>query len=585
MKKIAIIATALVGVIAFSACKKSFLDIKPQGVLDEATLSTEKGINKLLLAAYAMLDGHDGALNLGGEWGSGASNFVFAGMGGGEANKGSDPGDQENNMKNVIRHEYTPTNGALNDRWKALYEGIKRSNTALEVLTKAGSAVSAAGQKNIAGQARFLRAWYHFQARITYGKVPYLDEKIDNDLALGLVQGVANDADIFPKIVEDAKFAWENLPAAQDAKGRINKWSAGALYGKILMFTKDFTTAKTVLTDVVNNGTTPLGVKYDLNTNYDDNFNVDFDNNKESVFAFQSSSNDNAGARNGNWGDLLNTPSATGGGGAGFYTPTYFFANTFKTDAAGLPVANPQNTEVYDPFAQAGFTKYAGSVDPRLDWTIGRDGIPYYDWGTYLTSWPRDKSAGPYGGKKTMIRASQVATTHDASIWYTGGGTALNLNLLRFSDVILLLAEAEIEAAGGSLANATTLINRVRTRAQNTRKVKTYIDPTKPALGFTNVDADNYNVSPYPATFASQAAARTALRLERQLELGMEGQRFFDLVRWGIASTELTAYYNYESPMPYQVILKPKPSYDPAKADYYAIPQQQIDLSNGFIKP
>lgn len=573
MKKLAIITTAFIGIAVFYACKKSFLEVTPQGVLDETTLSSEKGINKLLLAAYSMLDGHDGALNLGGEWGSGASNFVFGGMGGGEANKGSDPGDQENNMKNVLRHEYTPTNGALNDRWKALYEGVKRSNTVLQLLTKVGSGVGTDAQKNIAGQARFLRAWYHFQARITYGKVCYMDEIIDVDLALGTIKGVANDVDIFPKIVEDAKFAWENLPASQDAVGRANKWVAGALYGKILMFTKDYATAKTILTDVVNNGTNPLGVKFDLNDNYDDNFNLAFDNNKESVFAFQASSQDNASARNANWGDLLNTPSATGGGGAGFYTPTYFFANKFKTDAAGLPVANPQNTELFDPFAQAGFTRYSGNVDVRLDWTIGRDGVPFYDWGTYLTSWPRDKSAGPYAGKKTMIRQSQVAGTHDASIWFVGGGTALNLNLIRFSDVILLLAEAEIEAPGGSLANAFALVNRVRTRAQNSRTVT-----------FTAANGTPLTRA-YTVTFASQAAARDAVRLERQLELGMEGHRFFDLVRWGIASTELTAFYNYESPMPYQVLLKPKPVYDAAKADYYAIPQQQIDLSNGFIKP
>lgn len=578
--KIALTLTLIGGVYA---CKKSFLDVTPQGVLDEATLSSEKGINKLLLAAYAMLDGHDGGLGLGGEWGSGGSNFVFGGMGGGVANKGSDPGDQENNMKNVIRHEYTPTNGALNDRWKALYEGVKRSNTVLEVLAKASDAVGAGAQKNLAGQARFLRAWYHFQARITYGKVPYIDEQTDIDLASGTIDGVANDVDIFPNIVEDAKFAWENLPEAQDAIGRINKWVAGALYGKVLMFTKDFATAKTVLTDVVNNGKNPLGVKFDLNTNFDDNFNLDFDNSKESVFAFQSSSLDNASARNGNWGDLLNTPSATGGGGAGFYTPTYFFANTYKTDAAGLPVANPEDNQVYDPFSQAGLTKYTGNVDTRLDWTIGRDGIPFYDWGTYLTSWPRDKSAGPYAGKKTMIRKSQVAGTHDASIWFVAGGTALNLNLIRFSDVILLLAEAEIET--GSLTNAFDLINRVRIRAQNSRKVKTYVDLADPAKGFTNVDADKYSVSPYLTVFASQGAAQKAVRLERLLELGMEGHRFFDLVRWGIATDELTAFYNYESPMPYQVLLKPKPTFDPVKNSYYAIPQQQIDLSNGFIKP
>lgn len=569
--KISKLFLALAVVFVFFACKKSFLEVSPNGVLDEATLSSEKGINKLLLSAYAMLDGHDGALNLGGEWGSGGSNFLYGGIGGGEANKGSDPGDQGPNMTPVQRHDITSNNGATNDRWKAIYEGVKRTNTVLELLAKVTS-INDASRKNIAGQARALRAWYHFQARIIFGKACYLDEQIDLDLAAGTIPSVTNQTDIFPKIVEDAKWAWDNLPATQDAVGRINKWVAGAIYGKILLFTKDFATAKTVLNDVVANGANPLGVKFDLLANYDDNFNLAFDNNKESVLAFQASSLDNASARNGNWGDLLNTPSATGGGGAGFFCPTQYFVNQFKTTAAGLPVASPQNNQLMDPFGEPGATRYTGTVDVRLDWTVGRDQVPFHDWGTYLTTWPRDKSAGPYAGKKTMIRQSQVASTHDASIWFVGGGTALNLNLIRFSDVILMAAEAEIEA--GSLANAFTLINRVRTRAQNSRTV--VYDPTISGTPKT---------APYTVAFATQAEARTAVRLERALELGMEGWRFFDLVRWGIAATELTAYYNYESPLAYQVILKPKPTYASPANDYYPVPQQQIDLSHGFIKP
>lgn len=566
----AIIVVPIVAIAMF-ACKKSFLEVAPQGVLDEATLSSEKGVNKLLLAAYAMLDGHDGALNLGGEWGSGGSNFLYGSIGGGEANKGSDPADQGPNMTGIQRHDAISTNGALNDRWKAIYEGVKRTNTVLQVLAKVTD-ISDASRKNIAGQARALRAWYHFQARITFGKACYLDEKIDADLSAGLIPGVANNVEIFPKIVEDAKFAYENCLATMDGKGRINKFVAGAIYGKILLFTKDFNTAKTVLTDVVNNGTTAEGVKFDLNTNYDDNFNIDFDNSKESVFSFQASSQDNAGARNGNWGDLLNTPSATGGGGAGFFTPTNFFTNKFKTDATGLPVANPDNTQVMDPFGSAAFSRYAGNVDTRLDWTVGRDGVPFHDWGTYLTTWPRDASAGPYAGKKTMIRQSQVAATHDASIWFVGGGTALNLNLIRFSDVILMLAEAEVEA--GSLTTAFNLVNRIRTRAQNSRIVVFSATSGTPMT------------RPYTTVFASQAAGRTAVRLERLLELGMEGHRFFDLVRWGTAGTEIPAYYAYETTFPYQVLLKnPVATFSSPAKDYYPIPQQQIDLSNGLITP
>lgn len=556
-------------IVALIACKKSFLDVTPVGVLDETTLSTEKGVNKLLIAAYAMLDAHDGDINLGGEWGSGASNFLYGSIGGGEANKGSSPGDQASNMTPIQRHDATSVNGALNDRWKSIYEGVKRCNTALEVLENVDG-ISDSTRKNLAGQARFLRAWYHFQARIIYGKVPYLDEKTDVDLTKGVIGGVANDAEIYPKILEDVKYAWENLPELQDAVGRVNKWVAGALYGKILMFSKDFNTAKTILTDVVDNGKNPLGVKFDLNQNYYDNFNVDFDNSKESVFSFQSSSLDNAGARNGNWGDLLNTPAATGGGGAGFFTPTQWFVNHFKTDANGLPVANPQNNEVMDPFQQANLTRYSDNVDVRLDWTVGRDGVPFHDWGTYLTSWPRERSAGPYAGKKTMIFQSQVGATHDASVWYVAGGTALNLNLIRFSDVLLLLAEAEAEV--GSLTNAFNLVNRVRARAQNSSTVA-----VPPAYGkpFTR---------PYTTPFANQDDARAKIRLERLLELGMEGHRFFDLVRWGIAESELNAYYNYESAFEYQVLLKPKPTFT-ADKNYYPIPQRQIDLSNGFLKP
>ncbi len=563
------ITLIIVAAIGFHACNKGFLDVSPVGVLDEATLSSEKGVDKLLISAYAMLDGHDGGLNLGGEWGSGGSNFLYGGIGGGEANKGSDPGDQGPNMTPVQRHEATSTNGALNDRWKAIYEGVKRTNVVLQVLAKVDG-ITDASRRNLEGQARFLRAWYHFQAKITWNKVPYLDEKIDADLASGAIEGVSNDADIWPNIITDIKFAYDNLPEIQNGVGRANKWNAGALYGKMLLFTKDFATAKTVLAAVVANGKNPVGVKFGLMDNYDDNFNLTFDNNKESVFAFQASSQDNASARNSNWGDLLNLP-ATGPGGAGFYCPTYYFTNHFKTNANGLPLANPQNNVVLDPAGQAGLSQYNGNVDSRLDWTVGRNQVPYLDWGTYLTSWTRDLSAGPFGAKKTCIRQSQVGETHDASIWFAAGGAALNLNLMRFSEVLLMLAEAEIES--GSLQNAYTLINQVRTRAANSRK-----ETVPAAVGTVNVKA-------YTTPFASKDDATKALRLERLLELGLEGHRFFDLVRWGISGTEMNAYYNYEAPLPYQVLLKPKPTFDPAKNNYYPIPQQQIDLSKGFIKP
>jgi starch-binding outer membrane protein, SusD/RagB family len=564
----------------FYACKKSFLEIKPQGALDQATLSSEKGINKVLISAYAMLDGVDNGLGIGGQWGSGASNFVFGSMAGGEANKGSSPGDQGPNMLNCIRHEYAPNNQALNDRWKALYEGVKRCNTVLELIAST-SGISAASVANLSGQARALRAWYHFQARITFGKVCYMDEAADLALASGSIQGVTNETEIYPKIVADAKFAYENLPATQDAKARINKWAAGAIYGKILMFTGDYNTAKTVLQDVVTNGTTPLGVHYALNVNYDDNFNVDKENSPESVFDFQASAQDNAGAWNANWGDNLSQSAQIGG--AGFFCPTYWFTNLFKTDVNGLPVAAPQNKQVFDTAGvdptnhtavALGYSLYSGNIDSRLDWTVGRNGVPFYDWGTYASSWSRNITGGPFASKKCCIRQSQVGAAHDASIWFSAGGTSLNIKLIRFSDVILLLAEAEAQV--GSLTNAFNDVNIVRLRAKNTTPA--------PGIPVSTVP----KTEPYTVVFPTKAAALAAIQLERSLELGTEGHRFFNLVRWGTAATELTAIWAYEHLIPYQSggdLNNPLPTFTGGQQNYYAVPQQQIDLSHGFIKP
>ena len=579
-------------VVIMYACKKSFLEVSPRGVLDEPTLTDVKGLNNLLIGAYALLDNYDQAIEFN-QFGASASNSLFGDIGGTVANKGSDLSDQADIYSTVERHEVTSSNKALNDQWRVLYEGIKRTNEVLRILGRVPD-LTADESKNIEGQARFLRGWYHFVGRIIFKKFAYIDVTIDDQLISGEIKGVANEEEIFPKIIEDAKFAWENLPETQSAVGRINKWSAGAFYGKVLLYTKDFATARTVLNSVVDNGKNPVGLKYDLNANFGDNFDVDKENNKESVFAFQASANDNSGGGNANWGDMLNTPP-NAGGGAGFFTPTYYFTNHFKTTATGVPVGNPQNTEVLDTYGQPGYTLYSGMVDPRLDWTVGRTGIPYLDWGVMDNSWIRTDqgvtapySSGPFHPKKGTIRSSQTQGSHDAGVWFTTGGVSLNINLIRFADVLLMAAEAETEDPAGSIAKAWQLVNRVRSRAAGSATVKTYIDDSDPSVGFTNVDAAPYRVAPYPAAFASKTEALAAIRLERLLELGMEGFRFFDLVRWGIAQQELNSFYQYESKFPYARLLRSPsvvPQYQSPGDDYYPVPQRQIDLSNGLLTP
>jgi hypothetical protein len=137
---------------------------------------------------------------------------------------------------------------------------------------------------------------------------------------------------------------------------------------------------------------------------------------------------------------------------------------------------------------------------------------------------------------------------------------------------------AEVEAQLGNFAKAETYVNIVRNRADNPDGfVHTYKDPTRPTAGFTTTPAANYKVSPYPAgAFASKDFALKAIYFERKIELAMEGHRFFDLVRWGIADTELTAYFKYQNTVTTDLR---SGKYIKGKNDYYPVPQRQIDLS------
>lgn len=209
------------------------------------------------------------------------------------------------------------------------------------------------------------------------------------------------------------------------------------------------------------------------------------------------------------------------------------------------------------------YTPDAGPVDPRLDWSVGRRGIPYLDWQVHPgLDWIRDQGfAGPYSPIKFVFYKSQDKTLTDGSSW-TDGYSAINYNIIRFADVLLMAAECEVEV--GSLATALNYVNMVRNRAKTSTYVKTA----------SGANAANYQISPY-TSFADKATARTAIQFERKLELSGEGHRFYDLVRWGIAAPALNAFLAYEAP-------KLNVGYSGAKFtagrdEYMPIPQTQID--------
>jgi len=285
--------------------------------------------------------------------------------------------------------------------------------------------------------------------------------------------------------------------------------------------------------------------------------------------------NDGANGENGNFGDIYNFPG-TGigpGGCCGFFQPSQYLVNHFKTDAiTGLPNLDHFNdwNVKYDSALTStdAFTPYAGTLDPRLDWTVGRRGIPYLDWGDHPgASWIRDQNfGGPYSPKKTVYYRSQEGKFTDATFW-GNVTTAININLIRYADILLWAAEVEIET--GNLEVAKDYINQVRRRAANPEGWVKRPDGSPAA---------NYKIGEYPSAWTDKEFARKALRYERTLELAMEGHRFFDLVRWGIADTEINAYLQKEKVLkPYLNTVNFKQNCN----EYFPIPQIQLDLSAG----
>jgi hypothetical protein len=386
---------------------------------------------------------------------------------------------------------------------------------------------------------------------------------------------------VWAKIEADFQFAFDKLPATQSQAGRVNKWAAAAYMGKAKLYQKKFGEAKTWFDNVIANGVTTNGLKYALLENYAQIFNAEFDNHAEAVFDVESSNNSGS-TNNANYYDDLNYPYNTGSDGpgncCGFFQPSFELANTFRTKD-GLPLldgsynnaANAIKTD-FGVEANVAFVPDAGPLDPRLDHSIGRRGIQYLDWMVHPgKAWIRNMpNGGPYSPKKYIYYKSQENSFTDGSSW-TRGYATMNYTIIRYADVLLMAAEAEVEA--GSLEKAREYVNLVRARAANSKHWVKKADGTPAA---------NYQISPYPASaFSNKADATKAVRMERKLELSGEGHRFFDLVRWGVAASEINAYLAYDSKFLVSALGGAK--FTAGKNEYFPIPQTQIDIQGASV--
>jgi starch-binding outer membrane protein, SusD/RagB family len=564
MKKIKfqIAAVFTAGMMLFATSCDDFLDVPPVGQLSESQLSSLAGIDAVLISVYSQVNGRARRM-------ASPSNWVWGSIRGAEANKGTDPGDFAT-INPIQRFETDATINILEENWVGLYEGISRANQVLRLLDKKGPDVTDAYARIVEAQARFLRAHFYFQLYRNFNRVPIIEKDVDYKAGL---EDVVNDRDMLPYIEAEFRFAAENLPATQPQVGRVNSWAAKAYLGKTLLYAKKFAEAKTVFTDVIANGVTSNGLKYGLVPFYGNVFRGANENHQESIWAYQSAANTGS-VNNANPEFDLNFPYNTGPNGpgncCGFFQPTFTFVNSFRTDASGLPLLDgsfnqPANRVANDmglTSAQA-FTPDAGRLDPRLDHTAGRRGIPYLDWQDHPgQAWIRNQpNGGPYSPKKYVYTRSEQGSFQDNSSW-TPGYTGINFMIIRFADVLLMAAEAEIET--GNLEAARAYVNQVRNRAKNSALVRPNGTP-----------AANYVVEPYTATWTDAATARQAVRFERKLELGMEGHRFYDLARWGTAKAELDAYFALDGVLLQSALGSTSFT---EKHVWLPIPQNQIDL-------
>jgi hypothetical protein len=580
MKKshlIIIITVAVLGIVG--ACKENFLNITPNGSLDASVMGSEAGIDGLVIGCYAVLDGTANSST----WESAGSDWVFSEIRAVIANKGTDAADQPA-INPLQSYTEDSNNSYINTQWVTLYEGITRCNNVILVANKSleDGKITQAKHDLFVAQARALRGFYHFKAWKMWEMIPYIDETMDP-------VEVGNTADVRPNIIADLQAGVSGLPLNMGQIGRWNKTVCQVMLAKAIMqMNHDYAGALTLLNEVKTSGTRPDGSAIGLHPTYGDLFEITKRNTEENVYTVQYSVNDGAGSANAGYPEILNFPYKAGGspgGCCGFFQPTQEFVNSFRTTAAGLPLLDGSYNS--DPVVSDmgliptdPFTEDAGPLDPRLDWAVGRRGIPYFDWGEVTGSdWVRDQSyAGPYSNKKQVYKKSEERVLTDVTNW-TNGVTANGYRMIRFADVLLLLAECQIET--NDLDGARTNINLVRARAANPDGW------VKEADGVTN--AANYVISEYPLTgypFDSQANARLALYMERKLELGMEGHRWWDLQRWGLAVTETNKVLDYETTTPWG---KNGAMYLVGTARVgsedvnYPLPLRQIDLMGGLL--
>ena len=556
----------LVAVSLFSATScDSFIEVEPEGVIDEQ-LAMENP-DKMVTAAYSMLGDcwYTYPFNLW-PYGDVASDDCLKG-GSGTTDTGYHPME--------IWSTLTSTPGEFDELWYRLYCAISRCNRALVSVAEYGEdKLGAETAKQRDAEVRFLRAHFYFKLLTMFRQIPWIDEEVYKNNAQ---EQTRNDEftyeQLFQKIIDDFKVAYDVLPAEQQDGGRVNKIAAASYLAKCYLtlawgdgyeatngvshINQDYMNKVVEYTDVVKSS------KYGYLEDFGDIFLPEYKNSKESIFAVQCSDykDDNTTFGRANWSNMLNGCWGIWSCGWDFHKPSQNLVSAFKTKD-GLPDFDNFDKTIDYPINGV---PTAQKWDPRLFHTVGMPTFPYKYEESYTLTKDNSRTPNTYGYYTSLKEVPQRSKGET----YNSPWQAFDMNdyVFRYSDVMLMRAEALIET--GKLEEARTIINDIRQRAKNS--VAKHIQYA----------ADQCEIALYPDTyFKDKETARKCLQWERRLELAMENGRYFDLRRWGIASKTLNAYFETEKNdvydgQTYAQYLRDA-HYTPGKNEFYPVPYNQL---------
>lgn len=565
MKKILYSVLTVLALVGTTSCSDFLDDQKPQGVLDSDMVKDPSNVDNLVISAYAVFTTAEDVNSSFSMW-----NFDVRSDDAYKGGNGTSDGDVFHQLE--IEQGVLTTNWNINDMWVRLYNCISRVNSAISVLETTSDSYQLKAQR--LGEMKFLRAYAHFLLKRLYKNIPFImDANLKQEDYNTLSNTEFNNDEGWQQIINDVEYAYNVLPVKQTDKGRPSKAAAAAFLTKAYLYKayrQDDPSSNQVtsinredLLKVIEYSNPDIysAGGFDLEPDFHNNFRPEtqYENGVESIWAMQYSINDGTKYGNLNWSYGLIVPNIPGvtDGGCDFYKPSQNLVNAYRTDADGHPFIDTFNNKDYDLTQDA---------DPRLFLTVGLTGLPYEFNSKYMmdasSTWSR--SNGLYGYYVTL----KQNVDPDCGYMVKGSwwGTPMNRIVFRYADVLLERAEAYAQL--NETGEAIKLVNKIRLRAkQSTGMIANY--PSDYGVKF--------NISTYNGSY-SQEYALKIVKMERRLEMGMESERFFDLVRWGEAEKVLNKYFAEETN---NCSIYGDAHFTANKNEYLPIPFSQVAASDG----